>query len=131
MFIGHLEDPVLLAAAGVGNMVLNIFGMAIFYGLNSALETLVSQAYGAKNLELCGLYLQRGRYILSLSYVPIVGIFLLSHLLLTKLGQNALVVDNAYKYILVMIPATYLQGLQDLQRKFLTQVGRAHIQMNT
>ena len=121
----------LLAAAGVGNMVLNLFGMGIFYGLNSALETLVSQAYGAKNLELCGLYLQRGRYLLSLAYVPIVGIFLLSHLMLTKLGQNGLVVDNAYQYILVMIPATYLQGLQDLQRKFLTQVGRAHIQMNT
>ena len=88
MFIGHLEDPVLLAAAGVGNMVLNLFGMAVFYGLNAGLETLVSQAYGAKNLELCGLYLQRGRYILSTAYVPIVGIFLMSNQMLTKLGQN-------------------------------------------
>ena len=57
MFIGHLNDPTVLAAAGIGNMVLNLFGMGLFYGLNSALETLVSQAYGAKNMALCGLYL--------------------------------------------------------------------------
>lgn len=57
MFIGHLNDPTILAAAGIGNMILNLFGMGLFYGLNSALETLVSQAYGAKNMALCGLYL--------------------------------------------------------------------------
>ena len=34
-------------------------------------------------------------------------------------------------YIVLMIPATYLMGLQDIQRKFLIQVGKSHIQMKT
>lgn len=44
--------------------------MAII-GLNSALDTLISQAAGAGNLELCGKYLNRGRFILCCMFVPI------------------------------------------------------------
>ena len=70
----------------MGNMILNLFGMGMFYGLNSALETLVSQAYGAKNLYLCGVYLQRGRVIITLFYIPIMMIFLSSGWALKALG---------------------------------------------
>ena len=57
IFIGHLNDPVQLAAIGIGTMLLNMAGVGPQLGLNSGLETLVSQAKGSKNLELCGLYL--------------------------------------------------------------------------
>lgn len=57
VFIGHLNDPSKLAAVGMGNMIINMCGVAPFYGLNSALETLVSQAWGAGNKKLCGEYL--------------------------------------------------------------------------
>ena len=57
IFIGHLNDPVKLAAVGIGNMIINMAGVAPQLGLNSGLETLVSQAKGSRNLELCGLYL--------------------------------------------------------------------------
>ena len=69
--------------------------------------------------------------MLSIFYIGIIMIFLSSKYVLLDLGQNPLVVEKAYNYVLVMIPATYLQGLQDLQRKFLIQVGKSHIQMNT
>ena len=52
-------------------MVQNIFGLAIIYGLNSSVDTLVSQAAGGGNLELCGVYLNRGRYIMTCAFVPI------------------------------------------------------------
>jgi hypothetical protein len=41
----------------MGTMVLNMCGVAPYLGLNSGLETLVSQAMGAENLTLCGIYL--------------------------------------------------------------------------
>ena len=47
VFIGHLNDPVKLAAVGMGNMIINMCGIGPYYGLNSGMETLVSQAWGA------------------------------------------------------------------------------------
>jgi len=47
VFIGHLNDPVKLAAVGMGNMIINMCGIGAYYGLNSGMETLVSQAWGA------------------------------------------------------------------------------------
>ena len=55
----------------MGNMIQNMFGLSIVCGFNGALETLVSQAYGSGNLRLCGVYLNRGRFILLMAFVPI------------------------------------------------------------
>ena len=41
-YIGHLNDPVLLAGVGMGNMLINVLCFAVVQGLNGALETLVS-----------------------------------------------------------------------------------------
>ena len=42
LFIGSLNKTVPLAAVGLGNIFINMLGCAIFFGLNGALETLVS-----------------------------------------------------------------------------------------
>ena len=42
IFIGALNDTVSLAAVGLGNIFINMLGVAIFFGMNGALETLVS-----------------------------------------------------------------------------------------
>jgi len=57
IFVGHLNDPKLLAAVGMGNMLISIIAIAPFLGLNSGLETLVSQGLGAGNYKQCGVYL--------------------------------------------------------------------------
>ena len=46
IFISSLNDPAKLAGIGLGNMVLNLFANGILIGINTALETFVSQAYG-------------------------------------------------------------------------------------
>ena len=48
-----------------------IIGFSLAYGLCSALDTLVSQAYGAKLYRLAGLYTQRAAVILTLSSIPV------------------------------------------------------------
>ena len=42
IYIGQQGDALLIAGVGVGDMIMNIFGRAIVYGLNGALVTLVS-----------------------------------------------------------------------------------------
>ena len=43
----------------------------LMMGLNSALDTFISNAVGADNIELCGIYLNRGRFILVIVYLPL------------------------------------------------------------
>ena len=50
IFVGHMNDAKLLAGVGMGNLIVSVFGISLFIGLNGALETLVSQAYGNRNL---------------------------------------------------------------------------------
>ena len=49
----------------------NIMCNSILIGLNGAQETLVSQAYGMKELELCGRYLNRGFMLLVVFFIPL------------------------------------------------------------
>lgn len=40
-FIGSLNDSTSIAAIGIGNVIIHIFGTSIFQGVNSAIDTLV------------------------------------------------------------------------------------------
>ena len=42
IFIGHLKDTYMLAAVGLGNNYVNMFGVSLIIGMNGALNTLVS-----------------------------------------------------------------------------------------
>ena len=41
-YIGHSNDPPLIAGVGMGNMLINVLAFAPMQGLNGALETLIS-----------------------------------------------------------------------------------------
>ena len=41
-YVGNLNQPILLAGVGMGNMLINVLVFAVTQGLNGALETLVS-----------------------------------------------------------------------------------------
>ena len=48
--VGHLGDPAMIAGVGMGNMSINLIGLSVIFGFNSALDTLISQAAGKGNL---------------------------------------------------------------------------------
>ena len=49
-FAGRLDDPAMLAAVGIGNVLCMIFLIIMYMGLDSAQDTLTSWAYGSGNL---------------------------------------------------------------------------------
>ena len=57
VFVGRLENAEKIAAVGLGNAVQKMIGISIIVGMNGALNSLVSQAGGAGNLDLCIGYL--------------------------------------------------------------------------
>lgn len=69
IFIGQLNDPELLAGVGLAYVYMNIFTVMLL-GINTGVVTLVSQTYGQGNLRLCGNYINRGRVVVGLAYLP-------------------------------------------------------------
>jgi Na+-driven multidrug efflux pump len=75
-FAGHMQDPSIMAGIGLGNMTINLFAIAFIDSMNQVIEVLVSQAFGNNNKELCGVYLNRGRFMLTCLFIPITYIIL-------------------------------------------------------
>ena len=67
-----MDDSEILAAVGVGATLTNLIVLSFLLGLNGAQENLTTQAFGNGKLELCGVYLNRGRVILLTFALPIV-----------------------------------------------------------
>ena len=80
------NDPRKLAGVGMGNMIINMTGTSMCYGLNSGLETLLSQARGTNNPRLYGVLLQRARFQACCLFVPIFVLWTCGYLILDKLG---------------------------------------------
>ena len=68
---GQMEDPVNLAVVGLSGTCCGVLVQSIMIGLNSAQETLTSQAFGHGELKLCGQYLNRGHFILLVFFMPL------------------------------------------------------------
>ena len=88
--------------------------------MNGALETLVSQSFGAGKYEECGVFLNRGKVVVTYLMVPIIIIYLFSDKILIALSQDPQISIIARRYCVVLIPGIYAQSLFDASRKFLS-----------
>ena len=74
-FVSHLDDKSFVSAVGLGNLIMNSMVIAVIYSLNAVIETLVSQAAGTGNYEICGVYLNRAIIVNTFSF-SVLSIFL-------------------------------------------------------
>ena len=124
IFGGHLNDPDVLAAIGLANITQNMLLVDVIQPLNIAIVTLASQAVGANNMELCGIYLNRQRVVSLIATVPKVLCLLHVHKVLLMAGQCPKVVAYMHTYITAYIPALVVFLMVDLQTRFLNSVGK-------
>ena len=113
IFAGRLGDPAKTAGVGLGTTMNHIFGACILQGINRAMDTLIPQAYGAGNITLCGVYLNRARVIGTLAFIPVSIILLNCNGMLLWFSQDPETVSFASKYTRSMIPALYFMNLCD------------------
>ena len=115
IFAGTLEDPINLAAVGLASTVCMMMVFSVLIGLNTAQDTLASQAFGSGNFRLCGLYLNRGHFILVAFFIPlasIMGVFGEQILLLT--GQDTEVSSLTARQICALLPGIFFASHYDL-----------------
>ena len=120
IFLGRLENADFIGAATLGNMMCNITGFSLAFGLCSALDTLISQAYGAKLYKLMGLHTQRAIVILSLCSVPVTILWLQTGWVLRNvLFIDSTVSDLAGQWSKVIAFGLWPSVVFEILRKFL------------
>ena len=88
IFVGRLNDVSLLAGVGLATTTYLIFCIMVLIGINGAIETLVSQAYGYGQLRLCGVHFNRGRLVLTAIFIPLAILLSFSEPILLMIGQD-------------------------------------------
>ncbi|KAE8989440.1 hypothetical protein PR002_g21445, partial [Phytophthora rubi] len=89
---GNMDSPhapQYVNAATFSKMLLTLMSTAVGLGLASALDTLCSQAYGAKRLDKIGEYVQTGVIVLSVNLLLVFATSWYAEEILTMLGQDA------------------------------------------
>ena len=71
IFVGRTGGADYIGAATLGNMMCNISGYSLAHGLCSALDTYISQAYGARKYSETGVHAQRAAAILTVFALPV------------------------------------------------------------
>ncbi|KAG7386249.1 hypothetical protein PHYBOEH_008753 [Phytophthora boehmeriae] len=94
--------------------------MSIGLGLASALDTLCSQAYGAKKFDKIGIYFQTGILVLLTALVPMVIVNSFAEPILNVLGQHREVTYLTRDFSRLMLPGLPFLFLYELVRKVLS-----------
>ncbi|KAJ9169483.1 hypothetical protein P3X46_017672 [Hevea brasiliensis] len=113
--VGTLE----LAAVSVENSVIAGFSFGAMLGMGSALETLCGQAFGARKLDMLGIYLQRSWIILGTTSALLSFLYIFAAQLLKLIGQIAAISKAAGIFSIWMIPQLFAYALNFPMAKFL------------
>jgi Na+-driven multidrug efflux pump len=88
-YCARLGDEHMLSGLGLAFSLSVAIPLSLTYGLSGVLETLVSQAYGSKQLHLCGVYLNKQIFIIACLFFPIgLLLFNIKFFLVNYFGQN-------------------------------------------
>ncbi|XP_077422938.1 multidrug and toxin extrusion protein 1-like isoform X2 [Vanacampus margaritifer] len=121
-FCGHL-GRVQLDAVALATAVVNVTGISIGAGLASACDTLISQTYGAGNLQRVGVILQRAILILILTCFPCWALLINTESILLVLGQEPEVASLSQLYVKIFMPSLPAAFLYELQSRYLQNQG--------
>lgn len=97
-FLGHevpeKEDETLyqkkidiIAAVGTGDAIVNMCTGPFIFALGRAVELFVTQTASAKNMEMGGIFLNRGRLLLIMLFIPTSAIFFFTDKILLSIGE--------------------------------------------
>ncbi|XP_014524557.1 protein DETOXIFICATION 29 [Vigna radiata var. radiata] len=123
VFSGHVST-IALAAVSVENSVIAGFCLGITFGMGSALETLCGQAYGAGQVHMLGVYMQRSWVILNATAILLTLLYVFAAPLLRAIGQTAAISAAAGEFAVWMIPQLFAYAMNYPMQKFLQAQSR-------
>ncbi|XP_027351374.1 protein DETOXIFICATION 34 [Abrus precatorius] len=118
IFVGHLGD-LELSSVSISLSVISNFSFGFLLGMASALETLCGQAFGAGQVEMLGVYMQRSWIILFGACICLLPIYIYSEPILILLGQEHQIAELAGKFTIQSIPQMFSLAVNFPTQKFL------------
>ncbi|KQK10958.1 protein DETOXIFICATION 34 [Brachypodium distachyon] len=119
IFVGHLGN-LPLAAASIALSVFSTFSLGFLLGMGSALETLCGQAFGAGQVAMLGVYLQRSWIVLLCAALLMVPFYVFAEPLLLAAGlQDAALARDAAAFALWIMPGAFSFAVNFPTAKFL------------
>jgi MATE family multidrug resistance protein len=117
LFLGRLEDDAMAAAALGGSW----HSSALYFGIgvSFAMDTLVSQAYGARNYRFIGVVFQNALVVAVLIYLPIALAFWFTEPVLVLLKQDPRLANLAGQYNRWLIPGVLPLLIYRAQTQYL------------
>ncbi|CAH8297579.1 unnamed protein product [Eruca vesicaria subsp. sativa] len=121
MMVGHLGE-LYLSSTAIAVSFCSVTGFSLVFGLASALETLCGQANGAKQFEKLGEHTYTGMLALFLVSIPLSVLWSYMGEILSFIGQDPQVSQEAGKFATWLIPALFgYATMQPLVKFFQAQ----------
>ncbi|XP_057773322.1 protein DETOXIFICATION 48-like [Salvia miltiorrhiza] len=118
LFLGYLGE-LELAGGSLSIGVANITGYSVISGLAMGMEPICGQAYGAKQMKLLGLTLQRTVLLLLSTSIPISLMWLNMKRMLLWCNQDEEISSVAHTFIVFAIPDLFFLSLLHPLRIYL------------
>ncbi|KAF5739816.1 MATE efflux family protein 5 [Tripterygium wilfordii] len=118
LFLGYLGE-LELAGGSLAIGFANITGYSVISGLAMGMEPICGQAYGAKQMKLLGLTLQRTVLLLLSTSIPISFMWLNMNRILLWCGQDQEISNIAHTFILFSIPDLFFLSILHPLRVYL------------
>ncbi|TQD82953.1 hypothetical protein C1H46_031463 [Malus baccata] len=115
---GHL-GTIELSAISISLSVISTFTYGFMLGMGSALETLCGQAFGAGQVHMLGIYMQRSYIILFVTAFLLLPTYIFATPILKWLGQEDDIANEAGKFTLQIIPQLSSLAINFPAQKFL------------
>ncbi|OIV96624.1 hypothetical protein TanjilG_28481 [Lupinus angustifolius] len=122
LFLGYLGEME-LAGGSLSIGFANITGYSVITGLAMGMEPICGQAYGAKQMKILGLTLQRTILLLLSTSIPISFTWLNMKRILLWCGQDHEISSMAQTFILFTIPDLFFLSLLHPLRIYLRTQG--------
>ena len=109
VFVGKLNNESALAGIGLATALIYCLPVSLTFGMASVLETMVSQAYGSMQYNICGQYLNKQIIVVTCLFIPVGSMLYYSeHFLVKFLGQDENSSKYCQEYLRVALPGIYL-----------------------
>lgn len=95
--------------------------------MSSALETLCGQAFGAGQIHMLGIYMQRSWIILTGTCISLMPLYIFSEPILRLLGQRDDIAEMAGTFSLQIIPQMFSLAINFSTQKYLQAQSRVSI----
>ncbi|CAA2994218.1 DETOXIFICATION 48-like [Olea europaea subsp. europaea] len=118
LFLGYLGE-LELAGGSLSIGFANITGYSVISGLAMGMEPICGQAYGAKQMKILGLTLQRTVLLLLSTSIPISFMWLNMKRVLLWCGQDEEISSMAHTFIIFAIPDLFFLSLLHPLRIYL------------